>query len=87
LKRSHRRPLPKINSARIFPIEIMITRAELARLDAIASEHRFSRWRVMRLALELLFIEQRRATDRPPIMDPRSLPGAIEGEHIEARAA
>ena len=79
LKHSRRRPPPKMNPARIFPIEVMITRAELARLDVIASEHRVSRWRAMRLALELLFIEQSRVAN--------SSPGAGEGEHIEARVA
>ena len=54
-----------MNPARTFPIEIAITRAELARLDVIASQHGVSRWRVMRLALELLFIEQSRAADHP----------------------
>jgi hypothetical protein len=61
VKHPHRRPPPKINPARVVPIEVMITRAELARLDVIASQHRVSRWRVMRLALFLLFAEQDRA--------------------------
>ena len=61
MKHSHRRPPPKINPARVVPIEVMITRAELARLDVIASQHRVSRWRVMRLAIFLLFAEQDRA--------------------------
>jgi hypothetical protein len=56
----------------------MITSAELARLDVIAAEHRVSRWRVMRLALELLFIEQNRSV---------SADGGAHSSTDEARAA
>jgi hypothetical protein len=55
-----RRRQAKLAPSRPFTIECRITSAELARLDVIASEHRVSRWRVMRLALELLFAEQSR---------------------------
>lgn len=53
-----RRRQAKVAPSRPFTIKCRITSAEMARLDAIASRHRVSRWRVMRLALELLFAEQ-----------------------------
>jgi hypothetical protein len=47
---------------RVFPIECRVTREELARLDALAAELGVSRWRVMRLALHMMFEQERAST-------------------------
>jgi hypothetical protein len=46
---------------RAFPIELRITSDELARLDMLSAKLGAPRWRVIRLALHMLF-EQERAT-------------------------
>jgi hypothetical protein len=48
---------------RPFVIECRVNRDEWARLDVLASQLGVSRWRVMRLALHLLFAEHERANE------------------------